>query len=116
MKPEDFDGWPPEQVDAAVSRLLAAEQAADTAIAESKRRAAALVEEARIRARTIHSRAEVRISRTHVRCLEDTGHRVAQLQAAEREIARRPTLDTSRAGHLEEAVQALADALIEPTA
>lgn len=98
------------EVDAAIMRVLAAEQAARTEVERCKRSADQALEDAHRRAREIAERAARRAARVHRWTDAATAARVAALESQRAELLRSAAdEDDSRA--LAQAVERLADEL-----
>jgi vacuolar-type H+-ATPase subunit H len=94
--------------EAAINRVLEAEQQARAAVARAHRDAAERVTQARLRARRIEERADARASKVRAACQQWSAQRVAQLQAQVEELRTCAPVDEARRARLEAAIERLA--------
>ncbi len=103
------------QVAAAMNRVLAAEQAARSAIADCDQQMQLALEHARQQRRTILERARARITALHQRSAQALGKRTAHV-LEQRTEALNPAAAAAEIGeHLQAALQSLADRLTRLT-
>ncbi len=94
--------------DAAINRVLEAEQRAREAIARCREEAAQRVTEARLRARRIEERADRRVSKLRAACQQWTAAQAAKLLAEAEELRSCPAIDEVRRARLDEVIRRLA--------
>ncbi len=96
------------EVDAAIARVVAAEQAAKASIAAAREEAAALAEQSRAAARALADRTQQRIRRLRAAFERQVDGEVAALDAQGRALAGDDAPDAAELERLERAVASLA--------
>jgi hypothetical protein len=101
-----------DAVEAAIARVLAAEEAARAVIARTHDEAAAGAEAARATTRTVYQRLESRIAAVRARFDRHVSTQVAAMEAEAAALAAAPELAPAEIAELERALAALAAELI----
>jgi len=98
--------------DAAINRVLEAEQAAQGEIAECRHQALAILREARARARAVSERADRRIGRVHAISDNAVGEALARIAAETDALDGRPELTPALLERLDTAIGTLLDEML----
>lgn len=103
------------EFDAAMARVLRAEQDARAAVAAAREEAARIAERSRTEARELAERRRVRLARLHERIERSLATDLAAMAAQARALPDAGAPDVLALGALQRAVQALAADLTRPT-
>lgn len=98
----------PEDVKAAIDRVLEAERKAIEAVEDCRHQAKAEIAAARDEARRILERADTRIGALHARCLERVAQTIGALEAETQAVPLAPPLAPGRDGRVEKVLRRLA--------
>ncbi|MEF9944263.1 MAG: hypothetical protein RR101_10540 [Burkholderiaceae bacterium] len=96
------------QVDAAIARVLASEQEAQTAIITAGERAAAQLEAARHQARAIAAGAEARVARCRLAIEREVATRSAEVDRQVARLRESPAQHPAQLARLQQAIDRLA--------
>jgi vacuolar-type H+-ATPase subunit H len=110
-EPDDTASLPDARVARAMDRILQAERAAQSTIAECERTCADILEHARQQGRAILERAQARIVALHTRAAKGLELRVAELTEERRKSAAVALVQLSDSNRRSAALQRLADRL-----
>ena len=99
--------------DAAINRVLAAEQTTRQEVAQCRRQALASVQRARVRARAVAERADRRINRIHSLSDAAIHHALADIARESRMLSGTPELTAELAQRLDGAIDGLIREMLE---
>ena len=103
---------PSNGADAAINRVLAAEQAAKKEIGECRRQALAILREARARSRAVADRADRRINQVHALCDAAIDRTLADIAVEAGTLSDTPELTDTLSGQLDAAIDRLVEEIL----